>query len=72
MEAVPAAVASTAATAVPAAIATEEKNTSAVAEGLSILQKVLFLVVISSCVAVYLRMSRVKEEDIQKYEKIIA
>ncbi|KAI9744306.1 MAG: Peptidyl-prolyl cis-trans isomerase B [Claussenomyces sp. TS43310] len=35
-------------------------------------QKVLFLVVISACIAVYLRMNKIPEEDIQKYQKSIA
>jgi hypothetical protein len=38
-------------------------------EGMGILQKVLFLAVITGCVAVYLRMSKVKESTNQGYEK---
>jgi len=41
-------------------------------EGLSILQKVLFLSVITGCIAVYLRMNRVKEPSAQAYEKNLA
>ncbi len=37
-------------------------------EGLSILQKVLFLAVITACIAAYVRMSKEKE-DTQAYEK---
>jgi len=43
-----------------------------VSAGLNILQKVLFLAVISGCVAVYLRMNKVKEQDTQGYEKSLA
>jgi len=43
-----------------------------ISAGLSLLQKVLFLAVISACVAVYLRMNKVKDEDTQGYEKSLA
>jgi len=44
----------------------------ATSEGLSILQKVLFLAVITGCVAIYLRLNKVKQEDTQGYEKSLA
>lgn len=52
--------------------AVHDKVDVATSEGLSILQKVLFLAVITACVTVYLRMNKIKEEDTQKYEKILA
>jgi hypothetical protein len=36
------------------------------------LQKALFLAVILGCIAVYLRMSKVKEQKSQAYEKSLA
>jgi len=41
-------------------------------EGLGLLQKVLFLAVLTGCIATYLRMSRVKAADEQGYEKSLA
>jgi hypothetical protein len=41
-------------------------------EGISILKKALFLIPIVGCIAIYLRMSKVKEQDIQGYEKTLA
>lgn len=38
-------------------------------ESMGILQKVLFLAVITGCIAVYLRMSKVKGQNNQGYEK---
>jgi len=58
------------ATATPASPAKVEGAETS--EGLGILQKVLFLAVISGCVAAYLRMNKVKEEDTQGYEKSLA
>lgn len=49
-----------------------EVESPGVSEGMSLLQKGLFLAFISGCVAVYLRLSKVKEEDIQGYEKSLA
>lgn len=43
-----------------------------IAASLSMVQIVLFLAVVSGCVAVYLRMNRVPDVDEQKYSKIIA
>jgi len=41
-------------------------------EGVGILQKGLFLAVILGCIAVYLRMSKVKAQKDQAYEKSLA
>ena len=41
-------------------------------ESLSILQKALFLAVIIGCIAVYLRMKQLKQQDNQGYEKSLA
>jgi len=60
-------------TASPAAEPVEAANiNNAVTEGLSILQKGIFLLIITACIVVYIRMNKVKEEDVQKYEKIVA
>lgn len=52
--------------------AATSSETASVAEGLSILQKVLFLVVITACIAAFLRMNKSKENDAQKYSKVAA
>jgi len=41
-------------------------------EGMGVLQKALFLAVILGCIAVYLRMSKVKGQKDQAYEKSLA
>jgi len=41
-------------------------------EGMGVLQKALFLAVILGCIAVYLRMSKVKAQTDQAYEKSLA
>jgi len=41
-------------------------------EGVGVLQKALFLAVILGCIAVYLRMSKVKGQKDQAYEKSLA
>jgi hypothetical protein len=41
-------------------------------EGMGVLQKALFLALILGCIAVYLRMSRVKGQKNQAYEKSLA
>jgi len=51
---------------------TPKVESAAISEGMTILQKGLFLAVLSGCVAVYLRLSKVKEEDVQGYEKSLA
>jgi hypothetical protein len=41
-------------------------------EGMGVLQKALFLAVILGCIVVYLRMSKVKGQKNQAYEKSLA
>jgi hypothetical protein len=45
---------------------------TATTEGMGILQKVLFLAVILGCIAVYLRMNKVKVQRDQASEKSLA
>jgi len=57
---------------VPTETAAAKIESTSTSEGLSILQKVLFLAVVTGCIAVYLRMNRVSEEDVQAYQKSLA
>jgi hypothetical protein len=56
----------------PDTVEAPEVDSVTVSESMSILQKGLFLAFISGCVAVYLRLSKVKDEDVQGYEKSLA
>jgi hypothetical protein len=51
---------------------TANETAPGTSEGMSILQKGLFLAVITGCIVIYLRMSNVKEQDTQGYEKTLA
>jgi hypothetical protein len=51
---------------------TTNKTAPGTSEGISILKKGFFLILIMGCVVIYLRMSKVKEQDTQGYEKILA
>jgi len=61
-------------TPVAAVEAVDEANVEGgeVTWGLSLLQKVLFLVVITGCVATYIRMNKMRGQDTQGYEKSLA
>ena len=43
--------------------------TAGVAEGMSLLQKIFFIALVTGCVAVYRRLNQTKPEDVQGYEK---